>query len=1025
MQNQQAMLHRAFAALAFVIALVTYALTVQPTVPFWDCGEFTAAAVQQQVPHPPGAPLFLMIGKVFHLIPIGDDGWRVNMVSVVASALTVLLLYLITEKVIRHFFLDPLEEGGNGILVYGSSLVGALAYTFSDTFWFNAVESEVYAASALFVALIVWIMMVWSDKADEPGHEKYLLLIAYLIGLSTGVHLLSLLTIFSLVLLVYLRKYKVTPMGLVLTAVSGVAAFVVIYYFIIMRLPAIFAGTLPFFKSEAREYPITDNPLIVGLGLVLLAAVGYLAWWGRKHNKGVVSLASTSVLLIVLGYSTYGHILVRANSNPPMNENKPDSFAKLVSYLGREQYGEAPNWPRRYQMDQRFRKGYEEAGPFNGIKSKIVKRKDGTMMRVPDYASTKTNTSAELKYLWDYQLDHMFIRYFLWNFTGRTSDQQDAPAYVFPFTSKATVAYWTHKDGFPDKWPTNFWSLPLIIGLFGLWVHFKRDPRMASIYLLLFLMTGALAALQQNQQNPQPRERDYFYVASFMVWAMWIGLGVFGLAERFRKNAMATGGVVLAALAAVPLNMAWQGWYVHNRTGNYMAFDYAYNILQSTDKDAIVFTNGDNDTFPVWYIQDVAGVRTDVRIVNLSLGQTTWYIEQLKNESPHGAKKIPLSFSDESLNVPEDDPRALSYDLGYEEEVEFAVDPKIIAQYTTDTAYINRGVFRFTFKGSPRDRDQSGRTSYFIGVQHKLVKDIIKQTKFERPVYFSTSVGDPSWADEFSGLGDYLRLEGLAFRVCPAPQRSTIGEAIDVEATDAALMHTLDGAEYFKEPHRGLKLRNLGSDANVYYDDVHRGYILNYRNVYYKYATYLLYDKADTVKAAKVLARMNEKLSLDRFPMGVGFELQMAKFAEVCKDKVQSKALAERALNSARKLIEMPALRKNEPQWDERSIPERFAGDACIILGQYDQAKSYYKSMQSGQEADPLLNYMIDAIDIEKLERNGDIRGALAAAEKLQSKYPMTQDQRMQQAASQLLQKIAALRSKLGIVQDQFMIPVQ
>ncbi len=223
MNNSRA-LHYAFAALAFTVAMVTYSLTVQPTVPFWDCGEFTAAAVQQQVPHPPGAPLFLMMGKVFHLIPFGDDGWRVNMLSVLASALTVLLLYLITEKVIRHFFLDALDNAANMLLVYGASLIAALAYTFSDTFWFNAVESEVYAASSLFVALIVWIMMIWSEKADEPGHERYLLLIAYLIGLSVGVHLLSVLTIFSIVLLMYVRKYQYSVKGLLITGAVGVAA---------------------------------------------------------------------------------------------------------------------------------------------------------------------------------------------------------------------------------------------------------------------------------------------------------------------------------------------------------------------------------------------------------------------------------------------------------------------------------------------------------------------------------------------------------------------------------------------------------------------------------------------------------------------------------------------------------------------------------------------------------------------------------------------------------------------------------
>ncbi len=1013
MQNSSRTLHYVFAALAFLVALVTYTLTVQPTVPFWDCGEFTAAAVQQQVPHPPGAPLFLMLGKVFHLIPFGDDGWRVNMLSVISSALTVLLLYLITEKVIRHFFLESLNEGGNSLLVFGSALVAALTYTYTDTFWFNAVESEVYAASSLFVALIVWIMMIWSEKADEPGHEKYLLLIAYLIGLSVGVHLLSILTIFSLVLLIYLRKYQVSTRGLITTGVVAVIAFVAIYYFIIMRLPAFFAGTLPFFKSEAREYPITDNPLVVVLGLALLASVGYALWWGRRTGHHIVALSATSVLLMVLGYSTYAHILVRANSNPPMNENKPDSFSDLVSYLGREQYGEAPMWPRRYQTDQRFRKAYLDAGKWNEPATKIVTRKDGNRMRVPDYDNTKINTAGELKYLWDYQLNHMYIRYFLWNFSGRVSDRQDAPAYVPLVTSKSTVNYWTHKIGYPEAWPINLWALPLILGLVGILVHFQRDKRMAVIYLLLFLMTGALAALQQNQQNPQPRERDYFYVASFMVYAMWVGIGAFGLIERWRKSSMAIGGALAGIILVVPVNMALQGWPSHSRAGNYMAFDYAYNILQSAEKDAIIFTNGDNDTFPVWYLQDVAGVRRDVRIVNLSLGQTTWYIEQLKNQSPHGAKKIPLSFSDESLTVPEDDPRALSYDLGYEEVVEVPVSPSILSKYTTDTTLIKSGVFRWTFKGSERRRDERGRSEYFIGVQHKLVKDIIQQTRFERPVYFSTSVGDPSWADEFVGLGDYLRLEGMCLRVCPVPQQSTIGEGVDQKAMEASLMNTIEGDTYYKEPHQGLKFRNLGG-GSTYYDDVHRGYVLNYRNVFYKYATYLLYDLRDTARAAQVVRRMNEKLSLDRFPMGVTFELQMAKFSEVCKDTASAKALASRALESARALISNPSLKAVEPQFQEGSLPERYAAEACIILGNWDGARSYYKQLRSMQP-DPLLDYLIDEVDIYKLEYAGDLKGALAAAEALQNKYPSTGDKRTQEAASLLMRRIVALRERLGL----------
>ena len=684
MQNTTRTLHYVFASLAFLIALVTYMMTVQPTVPFWDCGEFTAAAVQQQVPHPPGAPLFLMIGKVFHLLPFGDPGWRVNLVSVFSSAFSVLLLYLITERVIKNFYKEDLKKIGNAVLVYGSALMAAATYTFTDTFWFNAVESEVYAASTLFVALIVWLMMIWNEKADEPGHEKYLLAIAYIIGLSIGVHLLSILTIFSLILLVYLRKYDFSRKGLLLTMGIGLATFYVVYNLIILKMPAFFAGTLPFFKSDANEYPITDSLLVTVVAIAVLLGAAYGVWYGKSKSKEMLAIACSAFLLIVIGYSSYTHLLVRSNSEPPMNENKPDSFESLVSYLGREQYGEAPTWPRRYQQEERFIRNYRNYGDWSPPPMKTVTRSDGIRFNRPDYGNWNVDFNAELAYMWDYQINHMYIRYFLWNFMGRTSDVQDAPAYN-PVTDKKVVEQWNHKNGFSERFPTNFWAIPLLLGFIGLYIHFARDKRMAWVYLVLFLMTGVLAAIQQNQQNPQPRERDYFYVGSFMVWSMWVGMGVFALLERFKdKMPIMVAGGVLAALAVGPLNMAYQGWNVHSRAGNYLAFDYAYNILQSVDQDAIVFTNGDNDTFPVWYLQDVAGVRRDVRLVNLSLGQTIWYVEQLKNNEPFGAKALPLSFTDESLQASEDDPSALSYGFEPQGEVSIPVSEDIMRRFTND-----------------------------------------------------------------------------------------------------------------------------------------------------------------------------------------------------------------------------------------------------------------------------------------------------------------------------------------------------
>lgn len=1004
MQTNRQPLHYAFAALAFLVSLVTYLLTVQPSVPFWDCGEFTAAAVGQQVPHPPGAPLFLMVGKLFHLLPFGDPGWRVNLVSVFASAITVLLLYLITVRVVKNFF--TMEEGsvGDQLLVYGSGLVAALTFTFTDTFWFNAVESEVYAASSLFVALIVWIMMLWNEKADEQGSERYLLLIAYLIGLSIGVHLLSILTVFSLVLLVYLRKYQFKTSTLLLTLGIGIAVFVVTYTLIIMKLPAMLAGYLPF-KTEAEEF-VAKSDFYIVLAAILIGLVGWLVWYGRKNNRPMLAMWSSAIILLLIGYTTYGHILVRANSNPPMNENKPENFTKLEQYLGRDQYGKAPGWPRRYQTEQRFVEKYREYGEWNPGDPKIVTRKDGTQIYVPDYRNWNNPTAGELGYLFDYQISHMYLRYFMWNFSGRVSDVQDAPS-VSLFANKNTVRMWNADNGYASLFPINFWMIPFLLGVIGLIIHFIRDPKMAWVYLVLFLMTGVLAAIQQNQQSPQPRERDYFYVSSFMVYAMWVGMGFFGLVSKFRNNTAIISGGLLASLLLAPVNMAAQGWKIHSREGNYLAFDYAYNILQSCEKNAIVFTNGDNDTFPVWYLQDVAGIRQDVRVVNLSLGQTNWYVEQLKNREPHGAAKIPLSFTDESLLVDENDPKALSYTMGPAKIVTVPVSPEILRQYTSDTAIINRGVMQWNYTGMPR----GGEGQYLYGVQHQLVYDIIKQTRFTRPLYFSTSAGMPGRTHEFIGLDGHLRAEGMCYRICPAPQSSAVGEGFNREVMEKSLMQSKDGDEVSSTPSYGLKFRNLNNPA-VYYDDVHRGYIANYRNIFLRYAYWLLYDQKDSVRANQVMLRMNQLISLDLFIPDPAMEFQLARFFQSCGNEKEAEKMALRTLARVEDRLANPISPDGLDAAQQSQELHMLAVESSKILGKWEISKKHIADLGG---VGPQIDFMIAEIDVLKLMRAKNFSGALQLAYSLQSKFPAnTQDRAMQAASRDLQQLIMELETKTG-----------
>lgn len=940
-----------FGGVAFLITFIVYAMTVQPSVPFWDCGEFSAAATWQQVPHPPGAPLFLIFGKIFQIIiPFGDLGWRVNMVSVTATALSIFLLYLIIISVIINFRQRRIENLNEALAVFGSAFVGALAFAFSDTVWFNGVESEVYALSQLFTAVVVYLMMKWNEKADEPGSERYLLLITYLIGLSIGVHLLAILTIFSLALLIYFRKFEFSVQSFLVMGVIAFIGFFVVYKFILMWIPGLLAGNFPI-KTESREYPIENSVAMTILGIIIIAFAGWLFYYSGKKNKIILRFLSGSFLLMLLGFTTYFQVLIRSHANPPMNENEPKDFKRMVTYLGREQYGEQVLWPRRtdynddlkvYYYNLRDENGNYIYGEWNPPSYKDARRKDGTAIQIPVWDNV--NVAGELAYLWKYQIDHMYFRYFFWNYVGRESDIQDAEEAWFSEGSSKSVNF---KNGYADQFPVRFFALPLLMGLIGLYYHFKQAPKMGLVYLTMFLLMGVLAAIAQNQQNPQPRERDYFYTGSFMVWCLWIGIGTYYFVELANKRktslAMTLVALVLSFLL-VPFNMGCGGWNIHTRAGDYFPFDYSYNILQSLEKDAIVFTNGDNDTFPLWFLQDVAGVRRDVRIVNLSLGQTLWYIDQLKNREPWGAKKIPLSFSDESLKTDEDNPKALTYELGEAKVIRVPVRKEILAQYTDDIELINKGYMEFTFVGKPYT-ERDGKKIYIFFVNNKLIADIIQQTKFERPVYFSTTVG----SDMYSGLNQFLRMEGMALRVCPVPQSAMRTGMVEPSIMDKCLLNIDNSNNYSKEPKYGFKFRNLDGSNYVYYDEVHRRMINSYRQIFMNYAAYSIEKIKDKKKAIAILDTMNKYISTYRFPLYYDEEYQMSLLYKEAGDLEKAKKWASYAVATCNELIKNPALRRY--RFDDireeirgRQGPYKVASAAYMVLNDYSSARSILRS---------------------------------------------------------------------------------
>ncbi len=966
--NQYKVANRVLAAVAFLVALLTYASTLQPSVPFWDCGEFSAATTWQQVPHPPGAPLWLITARLFQIFSFGDLGWRVNLAAGICSAFTAMLVYLIGVRLVERW--HPFREGRSlmsYLPTFGGSLIAALAFTWSDSQWFNSVESEVYAGGTTLIALLVYLMMRWDQEAERPRHERYLLLMAYLLGLAIGVHLLALLVVPAIAMVIYFKRYRFTPVSfLVLMGVTGIS-----FYFFIYQAPLKYIPQL-----------LATNALA---GIVVFAVLLGGLWWSVKNKQPLVFLPIASFLLIVLGYTTYTHVLLRANAHPAMNENEPDTFGELVAYLGREQYGNAPTWPRRYQSEAYYRQYQDryDSGTGGNWTPPTGQNPDGSLI------FDHINTSGELNFMWSYQISTMYLRYFFWNFVGRVSDVQGSGTVLSNVTDREKKAF-IEPTGYDKYFPIRFFALPLLLGLFGLYWHYRRDWKMAFVFTALFLFMGVLAALQQNQQEPQPRERDYFYTGSFMIFCSWIGLGAVGLAEVLRRRKTGeseetgvdepqeggvgmTGGVLALCLVAVPINMAVGGWKLHDRSGNWIPWDYSYNILQSCDKDAVLFTNGDNDTFPLWYLQDVAGIRRDVRVVNLSLGQMGWYIWQLKHERPWGALPVPISIDDNQLRVPDGAPieqQGLRPELGQATQVSVDV-PADVMSWATNGANKAPGKMTWTLHGQPYGDNQELFTVY-----HKLIRNIIETNKWKRPIYFSSTVGPDAWA----GLDEYFRWEGMAYRVMPIKLQSNIGmEPIDPTIMMKCLMTPLRDDEFYPTPHYGFKFRNL-TNPNVFFLEDHRR-IPNghYRSMYLAMATYALQEMHNPQQAVAVLNRLEQVVSPDMFAMPYWISARIA--------EIYSQAGVEaKAQDYARRTIAAIDALGEEAMNDQaaRAYPPPLIRLQMLALsGNYDEAISQLQQFRLQYPNEPSLRRQEEELRVRKFLSKKDTAGAMAEAQRL------------------------------------------
>jgi hypothetical protein len=809
----------------FLVACYTYLSTIEPTGSFWDCGEFIATANKLEVGHPPGAPLFLMIARIFILFGGSDVRLypiMVNAMSALMSAFTILFLFWTITALAKKLAVGKGEMTKENIIaIMGAGVVGALAYTFSDSFWFSAVEGEVYASSSFFTAIVFWCIFKWENAADEPHNLRWLILIAYLMGLSIGVHLLNLLTIPALAFVYYFRKYEPSTKGIIYTSIISLFILAFIQYGIIQEMLSL-AGSFDLFFVNSMGMPF-------GTGIIIysLIIIGFLIWGLRYTKRKNIPLGNTAVLCVIfilIGYSSFAQIVIRSNANLPLDENNPENIFNFISYLKREQYGERPLAYGQYYnakiIDQK--EGAMNYARINGAEKYVEAGRKVEPIYEPDKCTPfprmwsnnqshiseykkwadikgdRTPTFGEnLKFFFVYQLGEMYWRYFMWNFSGRQNDVQ-GPGGITRGNWITGIKFLDEmRLGPQDKLPQSLlnnkarntmYMFPFILGIIGMIYHYSRNKHDAWIVMLLFFFTGIAIVIYLNGSPQQPRERDYAYAGSYYAYAIWIGLGVLSLYEFLRKRISGTTAAALATVICliVPGVMAKAEWNDHNRSHRYTSRDFATDYLNSCERNAIIFTNGDNDTFPLWYAQEVENVRTDVRVVNLSLLNTDWYIDQLKRKY-YDSDPISISWSSDKYILGRRD-YIPYYDRGFKAPVELkelvdfmgSDDPKSKARTNSgeEVNYYPTKNIKFTIDSDEVintgtvSKENAGKivksmdwtiNGNYLMKNDLMILNIIANNHWKRPIYFATTVG----SDNYLNLEPYFQLEGLAYRLVP------------------------------------------------------------------------------------------------------------------------------------------------------------------------------------------------------------------------------------------------------------------
>lgn len=973
---------------AFAISLITFSLTVEPTMSFWDCGEYIATAAKLEVGHPPGAPLFQILGAFFAMFATNKEtvALMVNMMSVFSSAFTILFMFWSSSILLRKIVSSYTEMDKNkAVVILGSSMVGSLTLTFSDSFWFNAVEAEVYAMASLFIALLFWLGLRWEEEMHTPKGNRWLLLISLIVGLSFGVHFMALLTIPAIGFLYFFKNYKKVNLKSFLIANVIIVAVLLFIFKLLLPYTLAFFGKMEIFMVNSIGLPFNSGTIFSTLLIIIFFYFGLK--YTREKGHPFYNTVLLCILFVLIGFSTWMMLPIRANANVVINENKPSDAAEVLAYYNREQYGvnplfygpqytdtfagldedqpyldKAPNYERDYKtgkyvivnnyknaeqnsdnkhkailprlwsndhienyvqftdipkftLNQNY--PYEEDLAQYGVDidslseeqvmQAVVQLKDEMQKNINDFKSAyaqkqidnedyisflkkysdyliveKPSTWDNISFMVEYQFGYMYGRYLLWNFVGRQNDVQGKYDNLdgnwlsgIKFIDEVHLGKGSQEnlpvDVVNNKGRNVYYFLPFIIGLIGLMYHAQRDLKSFYVLLILFLFTGLALKIYLNERPFEPRERDYALVGSFYVFALWIGFGVYAIYEiisEYLKSKIVGPVVIAACLLAAPVLMATQNWDDHDRSNRYTAIAMAKNYLESCEKNAILFTIGDNDTFPLWYAQEIEGIRTDIKIVNTSLFMTDWYIDQMKFKT-YEAEGLPISFNhneyvgdklDYVAHIPKTDARwdikafidfikdpRSTIDLQNGQTIHFFPTNKIRIPVDKNAIIKNKVVNKKDYDSIVPyiDLDIKGSAMY---KNRLMMLDVLANNNWERPIYFTGgSFGD----DDYLWMKDYLQLDGLVYKLVPIKTPVDKDNPYDMGQIDSEKMYDLV---------MNWKWGN-GDLTTIYHDPETRKNSISYRTNMARLMEQLI-NEGDKVKAKKVI-----ELALTKMPM--------------------------------------------------------------------------------------------------------------------------------------------------------------